>query len=126
MQSCDTLSHNSLDLPSFCDTFEHRMRENVIHVRLDNEEFERATRLAARTKISVGALIRGLLLEADEESNRGRAVRPAGSIRVAKRRIGTVEGLAPADAPLDEPIYKTHSKGCACFLCESARKAGLI
>lgn len=85
MQACDTLHHNLLDVTSLCDTFGHGMRENVIHVRLDGEEFERAARLAARTKISVGALIRDLLREADERGSGNSEVRAERAVPVARR-----------------------------------------
>src|SRR6266850_3091816 len=103
-------------------------------VYLEEKDLQRLTKHAREHGRVVGEYVRNLILEHLEpglassrsvRQSKGKAEVETTSSEPAKGKI--TEGIPCGNVlSLEEPAYKTHRKNCACFLCDSARSAGLI
>lgn len=104
--------------------FQNRVRLVLYMDSTDLARIEKAASLTGKSVVNFARnmLLNGLVSQPERESDAGgnrKNVRRAKDISVGERSASASGGL---DA---EPIYKSHSKGCTCFLCSSARAAGL-
>lgn len=88
-----------------------------VTILLTDEEYEELSRMRGIAMMS--AWIKERIF-----GGRDSDVQRVEPVRVARRGARASERPAPA-SDLGEPVYKSHAKACTCFLCNSARSAGL-
>ena len=124
--------------------FEQRAR---LVVYLETKDLARLTAVARENAKTVIEYARDLILEHLSENADDKAVRGNRAVRVGGRRTAAarLDAVSPSGAKgkvsletqhpgagvfnapenLNEPEYKSHPAKCICFLCNSARQAGL-
>ena len=103
-------------------------------VYLEEKDLQRLTKHARENGRVVGEYVRHLILEHLEPGlASARSIRQSNGATVDARpqeqtRGKVTESTIPSGNvhSLDEPVYKSHRKNCACFLCDAARSAGLM
>ena len=87
-------------------------KKNVVQFRATDTEYAVLTLAAREAGVTVSDLVRDKLFGAHTQAT-------------AVGELAEVAGENPVDRLDGEPIYKSHPKNCTCFLCNSARAAGL-
>jgi hypothetical protein len=112
-------------------------KKNVVQFRATDTEYAVLTLAAKQAGVTVSELVRdklfgGRRVAETEDAGSGEHLRQEGADRGPEGKLmansPSLAGSNPAPATnrLDgDPIYKSHPKSCACFLCNSARQAGL-
>jgi len=87
-------------------------KKNVVQFRATETEYAVLTLAAREAGTTVSELVRDKLFGRERAGIALNALPETSGLNVSARLDG-------------EPIYKSHPKACTCFLCNSARNAGL-